>query len=122
MNNFASHSADTAFHLDDLMEIVGEPSLLAEVATLGVADVVRLLGAVDAAACAVEMADLAHELKGVLLNLTAAAAAARASAVERAARRGDGAAARSELSDARATIHQVIATLASAAAFTQAPS
>jgi HPt (histidine-containing phosphotransfer) domain-containing protein len=115
MTNLASRSfAAPAFDLDDLMEVVGEPVLFVEVATLAIDDLVRLLGAIDGAGSTAEMADLAHELKGVLLNLTAAAAAAQALAVEHAARSGDETAARSELSGARATIHGLIATLTSA--------
>jgi HPt (histidine-containing phosphotransfer) domain-containing protein len=109
-----------AIRLDDLLDLVaGDVDLLREVADLGAHDVDRLLGAIDEAPTAFAMATLAHELKGVLLNLTAAAAAKRAAAVETAARSGDQSAARAELARARPELDEIVATLASVAAESQ---
>lgn len=106
----------SALDLDVLLELVGgDGELFGEVAELGAHDLVRLVAALDGAASALEMVELAHELKGVLLNLTAPAAAKWALAVEQAARSGDAAVARMELSRGRATIEEVTATLASVA-------
>jgi len=105
-----------ALDLDVLLELVGGDCVLfREVAELGADDVVRLVAALDGAATALQMVDLAHELKGVLLNLTAPAAAKWALAVEQAARSGDACEARRELARGRATIEEVTATLVSVA-------
>ena len=106
-----------ALRLDDLLDLVaGDVDLLREVAELGASDVARLLVAIDRAPTAFALVDLAHELKGVLLNLTAATAAPLAAAVEVAARSGDLAAARDELARGRHVIEDVVATLESIAA------
>jgi HPt (histidine-containing phosphotransfer) domain-containing protein len=110
-------SSARALHLDDLLELVaGDVDLLREVAELGASDLERLLAATDEAPTAFAMTELAHELKGVLLNLTAVPAASRALAIELAARSGDLAAARAELARSRPVLDEVIATLASVAA------
>lgn len=90
--------------------------LLREVADLGASDIERLLTALDEAPSAFAMVDLAHELKGVLLNLTAASAAPLAVAVEVLARSGDMQSARAELARSRPVLDDVVATLASVAA------
>lgn len=119
----ADRAVSGPFELNALIEVVGgDLSLLAEVAELGAADLSRLLDAIDRAASALELASLAHELKGVLLNLTAAPAAAQVTVVERAARSGDVAAVREELSRVRATLHEIIAALAASAALVRVPS
>lgn len=106
-----------AVDLDALLELVGgDCELFREVAELGADDLVRLVAAIDGATTVLEMVEFAHELKGVLLNLTATSAAKWARAVEQAARSGDEAAARAELSRGRATICEVAATLGSVAA------
>jgi hypothetical protein len=102
--------------IDALLAAVGgEPSLLAEVAELGSGDIERLLALLDGAATAVDMADPAHELKGVFLNLHAAPAAHLASTVEHAARTGDLAASRALLGVHHAVFDQVVAMLVGAA-------
>lgn len=93
----------------------GDLDLLREVAELGASDVGRLLAALDSASTAFAMVELAHELKGVLLNLTAAAAAPSAVAIEAAARSGDLHTARVELGRAREVLDDVVSTLASVA-------
>ena len=113
-------SSPRALHLDDLLDLVGgDVDLLREVAELGASDVVRLLGALDRASTAFAMVELAHELKGVLLNLTAAAAAPSAVAIEAAARSGNLHTARVELGRAREVIKEVVSTLESVAAESQ---
>lgn len=105
-----------ALDLDALLDLVGgDCELFREVAELGAHDLVRLVARLDGATSALQIVELAHELKGVLLNLTATSAAKWALAVEHAARSGDAPAARTELSRGRATIEEVIATLASVA-------
>jgi HPt (histidine-containing phosphotransfer) domain-containing protein len=98
--------------LDALLALVGgEPALFAEVAELGASDIGRLLALLDSAATAFAMVEPAHELKGVLLNLQAAAAAHLASALELAARTGDLSASRALLRAHRPTFDRVAATL-----------
>jgi HPt (histidine-containing phosphotransfer) domain-containing protein len=110
-------SFSRAVRLDDLLDLVaGDIDLLREVAELGASDVTRLVAALDEAPTAFAMVDLAHELKGVLLNLTAASAAPLAQAVEALARSGDVRAARAELGRSRPVIDDVVATLSSVAA------
>lgn len=105
-----------ALDLDALLDLVGgDCELFREVAELGAHELIDLVARLDGAATALQMVELAHELKGVLLNLTATPAAKWALAVEQAARSGDALAARTELSRARATFAEVIATLASVA-------
>ena len=102
--------------LDDLLDLVaGDVDLLREVAELGASDIERLLAALEDAPTAFAMVELAHELKGVLLNLTAALAAPLAAAVEVAARSGDHRTARLELERSRHVFDDVVATLASLA-------
>lgn len=106
-----------ALRLDDLLDLVaGDVDLLREVAELGASDIERLLAALGDAPTAFAMVELAHELKGVLLNLTAAPAAPLAAAVETAARGGDHCAARAELERSWPVFNGVVATLASVAA------
>ena len=93
--------------------------LLREVAELGASDIVRLLAALGAAPTAFAMVDLAHELKGVLLNLTAATAAPLAASVEAAARSGDLHAAHAELARSRRVVDEVVSILESVAAESQ---
>jgi hypothetical protein len=102
--------------MDALLSAVGgDPSLLAEVAELGSGDIERLLALLDGAATALDMADPAHELKGVFLNLHAAPAAHLASTVEHAARTGDLSASRALLGVHHAVFDQVVAMLLGAA-------
>ena len=109
-----------ALHVDDLLDLVaGDVDLLREVAELGAGDIERLLAALENAPTAFAMLELAHELKGVLLNLTAAPAALVASAVEVAARSGDHRMARLEVARSRHVFDEVVATLASLAAESQ---
>jgi hypothetical protein len=106
-----------AVRVDDLLDLVaGDIDLLREVAELGASDVTRLMAALDEAPTAFAMVDLAHELKGVLLNLTASSAAPLAQAVEVFARSGDVRAARAELARSRSVIDDVVSTLESVAA------
>ncbi len=113
-------SCPRALRLDDLLDLVaGDVDLLREVAELGAGDIERLLRALEDAPNAFAMVDLAHELKGVLLNLTAAPAAPLAAAVELAARTGDHRTARLELERFRHVFEEVVATLASVAAESQ---
>ena len=105
-----------ALRLEALLDLVaGDVDLLREVAELGASDIVRLLDGLGDAPTAAAMAPLSHELKGVLLNLTAAPAARWAATVESVARSGDHRAARSELVRARRAIEEVVATLESLA-------
>lgn len=109
-----------ALRLADLLDLVGgEVDLLREVAELGASDIERLLASLEDAPTAFAMVELAHELKGVLLNLTAALAAPLAAAVEVAARSGDHRRARLELERARHVFDEVVATLASVAVESQ---
>lgn len=106
-----------ALDLNELLELVsGDVDLLREVAELGMSDIVRLLDAIADAPTASAMAHLTHELKGVLLNLTAASAARRTADVELAARSGDRGSAWAELVRARPAIDEVVAMLATLAA------
>ncbi len=108
---------DRALHLDDLLDVVaGDVDLLREVAELGASEVERLLAALEDAPTAFAMVGLAHELKGVLLNLTAARAGALAAVVEVAARLGDHRTTCLELERSRPVFDEVVATLASVAA------
>ena len=109
-------SFSRALRLDDLLDLVGgDVDLLREVAELGASDVTRLLAALEEAPTAFAMVELAHELKGVLLNLTAASAAPLAHAMEALARSGDLRAARTELACSRSVLDDVVYTLASVA-------
>jgi HPt (histidine-containing phosphotransfer) domain-containing protein len=109
-------SVSRALRLDALLDLVaGDIDLLREVADLGAGDIERLVTALDAAETAFEMVELAHELKGVLLNLTAVAAAPRAQAIEAAARTGDVRGAHAELARSRHVFEDVVSTLASLA-------
>lgn len=108
--------AERSLDLDQFLDLVGgDISLLHEVAELGAADVFRLVTVVEAAESAAEMAPLAHELKGVLLNLTASAAAKRAATVETVAKAGDFDSAKVEFARARPIFDDVVAKLTSVA-------